>query len=380
MAKINRQGFPRNTELLRWSGAILTLTIWTACRCAARASDTAWEGGITAVYQGADDDRVDSEFSASTDLIMILPRSNGEWLLYVEASSTPDANGVSAYYPSANADAGSVLNRDGDFGIQVSELNYTFHLTGYRRLMIGLVNPSAWLDRSRITNDENTHFLNINFKNNATIDFPDYTLGAVMRWLGSESQLEPSVVLASSQGLADLAYRSYRDLLAPSSGRRGVFAGADARWVRDQAWVRLGAWLRSNDNRVADTPNDTEMNYGICGVLGWQVAENAVNVRLGIANDAVSVATRFAAVAYERSTRIGLFGIGVAKTRISNSFRPADLDNVHSAEAFFRIPVGNTSGQLTPSIQYIENPGINPSGATSSSSAVVAGVRFHWSF
>lgn len=380
MANLKRHGFLRSTEQLRWSSAILTLAVGALYACAARASDITWEGGITAVYQDADDSRVDSEFSASTDLLMSLPRSNGEWLLYVEASTTPDANGVSAFYPTANADAGSVVNPDGDFGIQVSEFNYTFHLTGDRRLMIGLVNPSAWLDRSRITNDENTHFLNINFKNNATIDFPDYTLGAIMRWLGPESRPELSVVLSSSQGLADLAYRSYRDLLVPSSGRRGLFAGADARWVRDQIWVRLGAWLRSGDNRVANAPNEPEMNYGIYGVLGWQVAENAVNVRLGMANDEVSVATRFAAVAYERSTPIGLFGVGVAKTRISNSLRASDLDNVLSAEAFFRIPVGDTRGQLTPSIQYIENPGINPSGVTSSSSAVVAGVRFHWSF
>jgi hypothetical protein len=169
-------------------------------------------------------------------------------------------------------------------------------------------------------------------------------------------------------------------LLDISADRRGAFVGADARWVRDQTFARLGAWLRSDDHPVAGTPNGTEMNYGIYGVLGWRGAEDAVNVRLGMANEEVSVATRFAAVAYERSTSIGLFGIGIAKTRISNSFRQAGLEDVTSAEAFFRFPVGNTAGQITPTIQYVENPGFDTSGSTLSSSAIIAGVRFHWSF
>ncbi|MBT8067720.1 MAG: carbohydrate porin, partial [Gammaproteobacteria bacterium] len=115
-------------------------------------------------------------------------------------------------------------------------------------------------------------------------------------------------------------------------------------------------------------------------VYGWRDGDNAMNFRIGAANEDVSVATRFAAAAYERSTRIGLFGVGIARTRISNSFRQADLDNVTSAEAFLRIAIGDTGAQITPSVQYVENPGFDTSGATFSSSALVAGVRFHWSF
>jgi len=105
-----------------------------------------------------------------------------------------------------------------------------------------------------------------------------------------------------------------------------------------------------------------------------------LNFRLGIANEDVSVATQFAAIAYERSTPIGLFGLGVSKTRISNSFLQENLDDIAAAEAFFRIPIGDSNGQITPSVQYVENPGFDASGTTSRSSAVVAGVRLHWSF
>ena len=211
-------------------------------------------------------------------------------------------------------------------------------------------------------------------------EFPDYTLGAVMRWLGSESRPEVSLVVASSKGIFDLPDRSYQELLDISSNDRGAFVGADAKWLRDRRTFRLGAWLRTEDHPVAGSPNESEKNYGLYGVLGWHDAGNALNLRLGVANEDVSVATQFAAIAYERLTPIGLLGLGISKTRISNSFRQADLDDVAAAEAFFRIPVGDSNGQITPSVQYVENPGFDATGATSSSTAVVAGVRFHWSF
>ena len=339
-----------------------------------------WVAGFTAVYQIADDDRVDPELTASADLFIKIPRQTGEWLIYIEASTSPDANDVSAVYPTVNADAGSVLNRDGDGGIQISELNYTFRLKDDRRLMIGLIDPSAWLDRSRFANDENRHFLNGSFVNNATIEFPDYTLGGVLRWLGTETRPEVSLVVSSSDGQADVPDRSYQDLLKLTADERGAFLGVGASWLRDRTSFRLGAWLRSDDHAVAGSPDDTEMNYGVYGVFGWQSTVNAVNIRLGLANEDVSVATRFAAVAYERETRSGLLGIGVARTVIANSFRQGNLENTSAAEVFYRIPLGQVNGHITPSVQYVENPGLDASGSTTSSSAPVAGVRFHWSF
>ena len=200
--------------------------------CISFASQIAWEGGVTAVYQTADDDQVDSELTASADLFITVPRKTGEWLIYIEASSSPDADGVSALYPTANGDAGSVLNKDDDGGVQISELNYTFRIKDDRTLMIGLINPSAWLDRSTIANDENKQYLNGSFKNNATIEFPDYTLGGVFRWSGSESLPEVSLVIASSDGKADVPDRSYQDLLKLTSDERGAFLGIVAAWLR----------------------------------------------------------------------------------------------------------------------------------------------------
>ena len=339
-----------------------------------------WAVGVTAVYQIADDDQVDPELTASADLFITVPRKTGEWLIYIEASTSPDENGVSALYPTANADAGSVLNEDGDGGIQISQLNYTFRLKDDRALMIGLIDPSAWLDKSLIANDENQHYLNGSFNNNATIEFPDYTLGGVFRWRGSDSRPEFSLVVASSDGKADVPDRSYQDLLKLTSDERGAFLGIGAGWLREKTSMRLGAWLRSDDHAVANSPDETEMNYGLYGVLDWHSGINAMNIRLGLANEDVSVATRFAAITYQRETGFGLFGIGAARTIIANNFRQGNLENTSTAEIFYRIPVAAGDGHITPSVQYVENPGFDASGSIASSSAIIASVRFIWAF
>ena len=208
------QHFNLETGYMNKIGSLLLLALlpFTALSLCAQEIDAdnkiAWAGGVTAVYQLADDDRVDPELTASADLFITIPRTAGEWLVYIEASTSPAKNDVSSVYPTANADAGSVLNEDGDGGIQISELNYTFRLNEDRSLMVGLINPSAWLDRSRIANDENQHYLNGSFKNNATIDFPDYTFGGVFRWPGSKSRPEIALVISSSDGKADVPDRS----------------------------------------------------------------------------------------------------------------------------------------------------------------------------
>ena len=373
----------RHSSRRRGWGVVRAIVVTAACcpgMSAVAAEDIVWEGGLTAVYQDTDDRRVSSEATLSADLTATWRAGRGAWFVYVEASTSTSSSGISAFYPTANADAGSVLTQDGNAGIQISELNYTFELPANRSLVIGLIDSSAWLDRGRIANDENQHFLNGSFVNNATIEFPDYTVGGVFRRAGYQFSPELVLVFASSDGIADLADRSYQDLLEVTSDERGVFAGAGASWLFERWSWRAGAWLRTDDHDVGPTATDTGMNYGAYGVIGWQHESNAFNLRMGLANPDVSIADRFIAVAYERQTRYGLFGVGVAKTAIADDFREAGRDDAYDAEAFFRIPVFGQSAHLTPSVQYIKNPGFDASSSTASESAVIVGLRFHWGF
>lgn len=352
----------------------------TAADVAGANEAVTWEGGITGVYQYPDEERTDDEITASADLFVTIPRASGEWFIYIEAATTPDANAVSALYPTANADAGSVLDGDGDGGIQVSELNYTFRLEGRRSLMVGLIDPSAWLDRSRATNDENQHFINGSFVNNATIEFPDYTLGGVMRWRADDNRPEVTLIAASSDGLADLPDRSYQDLFNIGEEERGAFLAGGASWLRERYSLRLGAWLRTDDHPELSDPEDTAMNYGAYGVAGWQSGGHVLNARVGVANESVSVASGFLALAYERQTRWGLFGAGIARSFLSDHLQEAPLSDTTDAEVFFRVPVAGGNAHVTPSIQYVENPGFDASGTRASTDVLIAGVRLRWNF
>ena len=358
---------------------LVTLGCSVVCR-AVDASEIAWEGGITAIYQHADDSRAEAEVTASADLFATLAMGSGEWLMYIEASTSPGADGVSAFYPTVNGDARSVLTKHGDGGIQVSEFNYTFRSANDRSLMVGLIDPSGWLDRGRIANDENQHFLNGSFVNNATIEFPDYALGAVYRTPGRGHRPEVTVVVSGSDGIADVPERSYQDLLDFNADGRGIFVGAGASWLLDRSSWRLGAWVRTDDHTVADNAGAEEENYGIYAVHGWQSDVNAWNIRVGIANSDVSVASHFLAIAYQRKYSFGLFGLGAAHTRISSGFRSGDLNSAFDSEIYFRMPVFAGAGHVTPSLQYVEAPGFDANETVPSSSAVVASVRFHYSF
>ncbi len=343
------------------------------------ALDSRWEGGFTAVAQYADDSRTDAEVTASLDLVGSLDTENGQWLLYIEASSTPRSNGVSALYPTVNADARSVLTREGSGGIQISELSYTHTWNDERSLMVGLVDPSAWLDRGRIANDENQHFINGSFVNNATIEFPDYTLGAIYR-RHAEDRPEITFVLTGSDGIADIPDRSYQDLLDLTSDERGVFAGAGIAWHRPKTSYRIGAWYRSDDHPVGGSPDENEANYGTYAVFGRQIGEGRINLRVGFANSDVSIADRFISLAWQRRVGPGLLGAGAAHTSISSGFQTGGDRDAFDSEIYYRIPFYSGKGHVTPSIQYVETANLSSSDVAANSSTVVAGVRFHFAF
>ncbi len=346
----------------------------------ASASDVKWEGGITTVYQHSDDSRAETEVTASADLFATLTMGRGEWFAYIEASTTPRSGGVSALYPTVNGDAGSVLTKGGNGGVQLSEFNYTFRYDSDHLLTLGLIDPSAWLDRGRIANDETSQFLNGSFVNNATIEFPDYTLGAIYSAPGTGTRPAVTLVVAGSDGIADLPDGSYQDLLDFNEDGRGAFVGAGANWLFDRSSWRVGAWVRTDDHTVAGSDTDIEQNYGAYAVYGWQSGGNALNVRAGLANSDVSVARGFFALAYQRKYKLGQFGIGTAYTGISSGFRSGGPDSAIDSEVYFRVPVFDGAGHVTPSIQYVEVPGFDADQAVPGATAIVAGVRFHYSF
>lgn len=334
------------------------------------------EGGITAVHQReTNGERQDT--NASGDLFVFLPLSSGEWTLYIEGATKTSADSLFSAYPESNADAGTAQDASGGSRLQISELSYRWDIGDEHELTLGQIDPSAHLDRSRIANDENAHFLGASFVNNPTIEFPDYSLGLMYRRNRTATTPEITAILSSSDGLADNPGRSYRELIDVSDAGKGVFAGLGARWAIGNTRIGFGGWYRSDDHVELDDTGENLDNYGLYAVYGWQAGNHGVNFRLGAARASVSAAEYFVGAAYESVTPIGAIGLGIGKIFKSDHMVGIDTDDTAHAEAFLRIPLGTSSTHITAALQYIENSGFDSSDAVIDSHALLAAVRFH---
>lgn len=336
-------------------------------------------GGLTSIYQQELDSDAD-DFSVSGDLLLTLPKENGHWTLYLEGASGTDAGSIFNTYPEINGDAGSVLDRDGGGHIQVSELYYQFDLNDQSLLIVGQIDASAHVDRSRISNDENTQFMGTSFINNPTIEFPDYTLGALYRRLSNQRAPELTFAITASDGIADNPTRSYRELIDISGAGKGLFATAAARWFLADAEIGAGVWLRTDNHPRLDDETRQDQNYGAFFVYGVAIGEQSFNVRAGVANSTVSPVARFAGIAYELRQDYGTFGLGLARIVPSSRAQTPSRDDTTHFEAWYRLPMIANLLHVTADVQFVRNPGFDGSGMTAEASALVAGLRLDYAF
>lgn len=345
----------------------------------ANASDAVIKGGLTGVVQ-QELNTGDDDASLSGDFFVNYPTAGGNWFLYIEGSTGNDANSIFNLYPEVNGDANSVLDRNGDSHIQISELYYRFNWGDGSQLMVGHLDTSAQIDRSRISNDENTQFLGTSFVNNPTIAFPDYTLGILYRRLAVERRPEVTLILSSSDGIADNPGRSYNELVDIADAGKGLFGSASARWFRGATEYGAGVWFRTDDHPLLDDTSQNGHKRGAYAVYGIAFGAQAVNVRAGIANDAVSQVSGFTGISYEYKQTRGTFGFGAARIFESRRARTATSGDTDHLEAWYRVPVIPGHLHVTVDAQFVRNPGFDKSGVTADARAVLAGLRFDYVF
>lgn len=343
---------PRRT-VRALASLMLCTGMLTATDAGAREARAVLSGGATIIGLGAGDDTVESEVTASVDLYVDLTYGPGTLRLYIEGNTTPREQGVSTLVPESNADAGSALNRDGKGRLQVSEIKYAFSLPGERTLGAGLLDVTAYLDTTRINNDENMQFLGTSFLNNPAIEFPDYALGAVYHQEPTHRGPAVSVVLTGSEGLGDNPNASYEELFELSSDGKGAFLGVEAGWQTQAQRYRLGAWIDTADHQPLDgSPGDDE-GYGLYTTVGGKRGRHAGNVRLGAANDAVSPIAAFGSITYQAAWTRRALGLGVARTWSSGDLPAAAPYSTH-VEAYLRNELAKNVF-LTPSAQYVRD-------------------------
>ena len=371
----------KQSAYVQVAGSIVLRALCGICAILAASSATARtaeiEGGVTAVYQYADDDRVDSELIGSLDLVVTLEAGPGVWTLYIEGNTTPASDHVAAVFGEANGDAGSALDRDGKGRLQISGLLYT-QATEHGEFAVGLLDVTGFLDASSVANDETTQFLGAGFVNNPTIEFPDYTLGVVFNRAPEQPGFGYIAALSSSNGLGDNPKASYSELVDVSDKGKGVFAALELIWNREAMIYRLGAWINSADHTELAGSSTDENNTGLYLSADWLNGPLTANMRLGIADKTVSEAAEFIALAGAYQIDKITYGLGFALTGVSSDLS-GDVGDTRQIEVFARFDVCENV-QITPSLQWLENSGFDASNADFDDSVLVAGVRLNATF
>ena len=330
-----------------------------------------FEGGFTATWQHARAGHIDDEAAASLDLVATLPMGGGIWTLYVEGSTTPAANGVTAWLPEANADVGTALDGDGRGRLQVSVFHYTHPLQG-GQITAGLLDPTGFLDRSEVANDETRQFLGASFVNDRVIEFPDYHLA--LAWHRDATSKQPgfTLLLGSSHGLTDNS-GSYGGLVHPMDRGKGVFAAAEGYGYLGSAIWRLGIWTNTADHPRLEDPQREGINRGIYGVMDGALGQTRWNLRLGWTDPRISTASTFIALTLKRNLGIATVGLGVARTGVS----PEKPDGASMLQAEFYARFETPWGvEISPDLQWLRHSNLDPD----SGDHWVAGVRATYLF
>jgi hypothetical protein len=363
---------------VRFTPALLALAL-VAFSSAAEAGNAVVKGGLTGVLQQEIDSGAD-DASLSGDLFVSYPTAGGNWFLYIEGATGNDADSVFNLYPEVNGDANSVLDRNGRSHLQVSELYYRFNFGERTQLLIGHLDTSAQIDRSRIANDENTQFLGASFVNNPAIAFPDYTLGILYRQLAVARRPELTLIVSSSDGIADNPGRSYSELVNIAEAGKGIFSSASARWFRGATEYGAGIWIRTDDQPLLDDASRSGHRRGAYAIYGLGFGPQTLNFRAGVANEAVSDVSAYAGISYRYQRPRGTFGLGAARIFQSPHARTATSDDTDHIEAWYRVPVIANHLQITADIQYVRNSGFDASGTPAGANAVLAALRFNYVF
>jgi len=247
-------------------------------------------------------------------------------------------------------------------------------------------------DGNSYANDETSQFLNGSLVNNPTIPFPDYGLSAIVLWNPVEYWYGSfGVVDAQADGRETGFNRAFHDedyfFYVLETGftphlhcENGIMPGA----------YRVGLWFDPQPKAAADGVNETRDDLGV-----YFSADQMISKEVNDAEDTQGLGTffRYGYANSERNEMTGFYSGGlqyqgliegrdddVAAVGFSHgtfSSKAADYtkDFESVVEVYYNAQVTDQFS-LTPSIQYVSNPG----GVSDVSDAMVFALRAQVSF
>lgn len=326
------------------------------------------------------------DLELSADLRKLLGFETGTLFLHLEGG-WPDEEGIDGL--SVGSAFGVNADAVGNDVIIVKQLYYEGPVFNDNlTLMIGKIDFTGVFDCSAYADCECTQFLNAAFVDNPTIPFPQYSLGAVLRWNLTDSwYLTGGIADAQADGretgfrtaFGDEDYFFYvletgitRQLNSangpmPGTYRIGMWndpqpkANSDAtKNYRDDAGFYL-----SCDQMLAKENSDPQDNQGLGAFF-----------RFGYAPSKRNDITNFWSFGFQYQGPFegrdeDVFGVGFAQGFFADSADSTYTEDYESVvEVYYNVQV-TPWFNLSPIFQYVANPG----GMGSASDAVVLGVR-----
>lgn len=361
-------------------GPALATAMLAICPAVLAAERVTLYGAGNALGQAASEDGLDESAGGSLDLFLGWRVGGGRIDGYLEGNTSLDGDGIGARLPQANADAGTAVDGDGSGRLQISELKYTHLWEGERSLTAGLLDPTVYLDATRINNDENLQFIGAPFVNNPTIEFPDYSLGAAAVMGSARGTWRVTTLLSSTYGIADASDLSYGELTRVREPGRGLFAGAEVAWPGEVLLARMGAWTdTSRHASLDDGGGGDHWNAGAYAILSGAWGPAITSVRLGAADRDVSPAAGFASLSLQWKGRSRVVGLGASRTWASSGAGPRRLRDSTHLEGYLRFQLA-PGLQITPSVQYLTNAALANVAPPRFETVLVASLRLHWVF
>jgi porin len=243
-------------------------------------------------------------------------------------------------------------------------------------------------DGNRYANDENSQFLNSALINNPTIPFPDYGLGAIVHWHLSQTWY---VSAGAADAQADKRETGFNTAFHDEDyfvymSETGIIQNLDSSTGTLPGAYRLGVWYDPQPKAHSDATKEYRDDMGVYVSCDQKlINENTdlqdtqglgVFFRYGYAPQRANDITDFYSFGFQYQ---GLFqgreddvlGLGYAHGSFSDRADITYTEDYESVTELYYNAQITPWMSISPSVQYVTNPG----GDSSISDAVVAGVR-----
>ena len=353
--------------------------------------------GVTNIYQqnvrgGLSTSRRAGRYTGSYDLEI---SANLQNLLGIECGSLythieggwPDTEGIDG--TSVGSAFGVNADAIGDHPMDVAELFYEGPLFDENlTLMIGKIDFTWVFDITAYADDETSQFLNAALVDDPTIPFPDYSLGVVV-----SANLAESLYLMG--GMADAqAQRDTAGFTTAFDGKSyyfyiletGVTPELDLANGPMPGAYRVGLWGDPQPKAHADAGATYRNDVGFYISCDQMLTRESSDVqdcqglgmflRYGYADSKRNDIANFWSVGFQYQGLVegrdnDVLGVGFAQGIFSNKASSTYTDDHENAFEFYYSTQFTPWASISPSIQYITNPG----GDRALSDALVMGVR-----